>query len=519
MRGARQGKERSAGYKTRHRCTRAANSLTMRHTVQVVWLLVLLAAVGAQDNHRDAFKPQFRKFVSKVRGVAVTTPPPPPPTSTQAPTEATSPAAEEQEKDASKEETTEAPEKREDEAKEGKVEREANANATDDAPPNAEKLFGLPDLRTHLIAQQQRQQQLALDVLRAAAQTPSFGPSQPFQQQPSVSDLQQLLRLMQQAQQGNHFSFYAPQPSAFPPYGQQQPSYQSTPAFFAPSPAQFGLPVSAAGVQGLPGGVQGPHQQQFSLPYNPPPTPTYVFRDGAFHVQQQPADGPPAPTRFSVATPVPSAGVHEPQSEPPRPPTPNYVNRVQFGNAVFQRPGGGGGGGGGFAAPQQPQEALPAPPGPFRPPAGPYQPPSGTFQPPSGPFQRPPPPAQGQPPLTQQQQFFGPQQQQPGFGLQQPQSFGQQQPQGFGQQQPQSFGQQQPQGFGQQQPPQGFGQQQGFGGPGPQSFNNRAPVFFPPQSFTSQEPESKGGEGQVEAEEKPEENLVLVSQVRGSAQR
>ncbi|XP_059482235.1 uncharacterized protein LOC132200634 [Neocloeon triangulifer] len=502
----------------------------MRHTLWMLSIcafICVLATAKAQENHRDVHRHHlFRSRINKVRtSPAPSTTPEPISSTTEAPSTTETPAAKELIESTNSTDTQEI-------VLSPSESSSSNTSSTAETP-KAEKLFGLPDLRTHLLAQQQRQQQLAFAAIRAATQTPNFG--HPFQQA-SVSDLQQLLALMQQAQQGNQFTFYSPQqPQQFgfgPTAGTsgaqqglyQQPTYQPTPAFFAPNPSQYGQPG-----QSFEGAI--------TLPYNPPPTPSFVFHNGAYHIQggsavtpagpQQQLPGP-APTRFSVGTPVLSGpvgpSIQEPPQEVPRPPG-LYVNRPnrpsnlpppsppplprppQFSNTVFQSSGGQT-----FSTPLQLQPTFTTQQQDQQPPFGPAQgqPPFGQAQgqQPFGPAQGQQPfgPAQGQQPFgpAQSQQPFGPAQGQQPFAphknqppFVQPPPFLQQQP---GSQQQQFFNSQQD--FpSQQQPP--YPNQAA----GATQFNtpfSRTPVFFPPappQAFTK---ETKD----VQAEEVVDENEV-----------
>lgn len=468
-------------------------------------LVVSLVPCNAQDNHRETHKTLFRSGtrLNKERLRTSTTAAPlvtPQPTVTEAPTTTTtSTTAEPSVVVSAGTNNTEVLVARE---------NPEAINATN--TPKAEKLFGQPDLRTHLLAQQQRQQQLAFEVLKAATQTPN-GFAQTQIQQASVPDLQQLLAYMQQAQQGNQYSVYAAQPQQFgfgttgagiQSFFQQGNQYQPTPAFFSPNLSPYG---------------QQQQQQQFgglngiSLPYNPPVTPNYVFHNGGYHIQGSsslPANlqGQNVPTiKFSVATPI-SASIQEQPQEIQRPPPQVFVRPTQpspqppsppqFINTVFQNPN------------DQPQIPPPSfrpspdqtvfPPSQGRPPFGLPQdrPPFGLPQAGQTPFGI----SQGQPQFPQQgpsQPPFNQQQEQPQYIQQQEQpQFIQQQGQSpsFGGQNQGNFVSYFPQRANNQQQQQPFlrgeftqqTQQQGVL-PSPQPPRNhpfsRTPVFFPPQAL------------------------------------
>lgn len=183
---------------------------------------------------------------------------------------------------------------------------------------------------------QQYQQQLALQALQASVKsTPTLSPyMQPGKFQPaSKDDIQQLIQLMQgnKFNQDGQFSYqsptsYNPQnfatPSSGASYYGQQPGTQNL-----YNSLQYQQPNTQLAQQSvIPQGMyqhqlyssnhhQGGYNQQNNfqphvplqqflqqypslpygapLPYNPPDTPTYVFRDGKYHIQPGGVDPEP----------------------------------------------------------------------------------------------------------------------------------------------------------------------------------------------------------------------------------
>ena len=508
-------------------------------------LVATLAPCSAQDNHRETHKTLFRSGTLRNKerlrtstALPLVTPQPPVTEASTTTTTSTTPdpsvvvSAETNHTDVV-------------------IAREVLTEVNTTTAPKAEKLFGQPDLRTHLLAQQQRQQQLAFEVLKAATQTPNaFAPTQI--QQASVPDLQQLLAYMQQAQQGNQYNVYQPQQYGFGTTGgaglqsffQQSNQYQPSPAYFSPNLSPYGQQQqqqafgSLNSLNGLP------------LPYNPPITPNYVFHNNGYHIQGSPSlpanlQGPNVPTiKFSVATPISVQDQPQDISRPPssvfvRPtqPTPQPPSPPQFINTVFQPPN---------DQSQIPPSYRPSPeqsqvyePSQGRPPFDfsqgrpPFE--SSQGRPPFGISQGRPPfglsqqgqsqfgPPQGQPQYPQQNQGqsqFIQQQDQPTYIQQQDQSsFAQQQgqsPSSFGGQSQGNFVTYFPQRANNQQPQQPFSSQRGEftqqtqqqAVPSPTAQNHpfsRTPVFFPPQAL-------KGSKKTAEAAEAPvEENEVKAA--------
>jgi hypothetical protein len=530
-------------------------------------LVAALAPCSAQDNHRETHKTLFRSGTlrNKERLRTSTATPllvTPQPSVTEAPTSTTT----------STTSTTPDPSvvlSAETNNTEVTIAREVLTEVNATTAPKAEKLFGQPDLRTHLFAQQQRQQQLAFEVLKAATQTPNGFASTQIQQA-SVPDLQQLLAYMQQ---GNQYNVYQPQQYGFGTTGgaglqsffQQSNQYQPSPAYFSPNLSPYGQQQQQQAFGGLNG---------LPLPYNPPITPNYVFHNNGYHIQGSPSlpanlQGSNVPTiKFSVATPISVQGQPQDISRPPssvfvRPtqPTSQPPSPPQFINTVFQPPN---------DQSQIPPSYRPSPeqsqvyePSQGRPPFDfsqerpPFQ--SSQGRPPFGLSQGPPPfglsqgqsqfgsqgqsqfgsqgqsqfgPPQGQPQYPQQNQGQSPflqQQDQPTYTQQQDQSsFAQQQgqsPSSFGGQNQGNFVTYFPQRANNQQPQQPFSSQRGEftqqtqqqAVPSPPAQNHpfsRTPVFFPPQALKGLKKTAKAAEALVEENEVKETKEAKIEASR-----